>query len=222
MQRFLRTILMLALPALLASCDLLRENKMLITTHVQTDQLEHKSELMPVTIAGQQMIFKKVPEFSQRSISAFEPFEADNNDGYGVVLQLDTKGRTALDLASRQYVGMTFLTMVQGLPIDLIEIDKPITDGRFTIWRGLSKETIDEMDKFYPRSKYMKSSSRLMDDMLPSTSKEKLNSRRDAKALEAAEKAAEKTAARNKELGILPKAPKTKDIPLEGYKLPGT
>lgn len=211
---------MLALTTLLASCDILRENKLLITTHVQTDQLEHQSELMPVTIAGQQMIFKKVPEFSQRSISGFEPFEADNNDGYGVVLQLDTKGRTALDLASRQYVGMTLLTMVNGLPIDLIEIDKPITDGRFTIWRGLSKQTIDEMDKFYPRLKYMKSSSRWMDDMLPSTSKEKMNSRRDAKALEAAEKAA----ARDKELGILPKAPtpKTKDIPLEGYKLPGT
>ncbi|MFZ2278684.1 MAG: hypothetical protein WAW39_12830 [Prosthecobacter sp.] len=220
MQRFPRAILMLALTTLLASCDILRENKLLITTHVQTDQLEHQSELMPVTIAGQQMIFKKVPEFSQRSISGFEPFEADNNDGYGVVLQLDTKGRTALDLASRQYVGMTLLTMVNGLPIDLIEIDKPITDGRFTIWRGLSKQTIDEMDKFYPRIKYMKSSSRWMDDMLPSTSKEKMNSRRDAKALEAAEKAA----ARDKELGILPKAPKpkTNDIPLEGYKLPGT
>lgn len=213
---------MLALPALLASCDVLRENKMLITIHVQTDQLEHQSELMPVTIAGERMIFKKIPEFSQRSISAFDAFEADNNDGYGVVLQLDTKGRTALDLASRQYVGMTFLTMIQGLPIDLVEIDKPITDGRFTIWRGLSKETIDEMDKFYPRIKYMKSSSRWMDDMLPSTSKEKLNSRRDAKALEAAEKAAEKAAARNKERGIVPKAPKTKDIPLEGFKLPGT
>jgi hypothetical protein len=218
MQRFPRAILMLALPALLASCDVLRENKILITTHVQTDQLEHKSELMPVTIAGQQMIFKKVPEFSQRSISAFEPFEADNNDGYGVVLQLDTKGRTSLDLASRQYIGMAFLTMAHGLPIDLVEIDKPITDGRFTIWRGLSKETVDEMDKFYPRIKYMKSSSRWMDDMLPSTSKEKLNSRRDAKALEAAEKAA----ASDKEHGIIPKAPKIKDIPLEGYKLPGT
>ena len=211
---------MLALPSLLASCDILRENKLLITTHVQTDQLEHQSELMPVTISGQQMIFKKVPEFSQRSISGFEPFLADNNDGYGVVLQLDTKGRTALELSSRQYIGMTFLTMVNGLPIDLIEIDKPITDGRFTIWRGLSKQTVDEMDKFYPRLKYMKSSSRWMDDMLPSTSKEKMNSRRDAKALEAAEKAA----ALDKERGILPKVPKpkTKDIPLEGYKLPGT
>ncbi len=209
---------MLALPALLASCDILRENKMLITTHVQTDQVEHPSEIMQLPIGGQQLTFRKVPEFSQRSISGFEPFEAENNDGYGVVLQLDTKGRTALDLASRQYHGSTFLTMIHGMPIDMVEIDKPITDGRFIIWRGLSKQTIDEMDKFYPRIKYMKSASRLMDDMMPSTTTEKKNSRRDAKALEAAEKAA----ARNKERGILPKAPKTKDIPLEGYKLPGT
>lgn len=210
---------MLAFPALLASCDILRENKLLITTHSQTDQVEQPSAIMKLPIGGQEMTFKKVPEFSQRSISGFEPFEAENNDGYGVVLQLDTKGRTALDLASRQYHGMTFLTMVRGLPIDLIEIDKPITDGKFIIWRGLSKETIDEMDKFYPRIKYMKSSSRMMDDMLPSTSTEKMNSRRDAKALEAAEKAA----ARDKELGILPKVrKKPKDIPLEDFKLPGT
>ncbi len=217
---------MLALPALLASCDILRENKMLITAHVQTDEMEHKSELMPVTISGQQIIFKKIPEFSQRSISGFEPFPAENETGfYGVVLQLDTKGRTALELASRQSHGMSMLTIVNGLPVDLIELDKPVTDGRFIIWRGLSRQTIDEMDKFYPRIKYMKSSSRWMEDMLPSTSTEKMNSRRDAKALEASEKAAEKAAARAKERGILPKAPKapkTRDIPLEGYKLPGT
>ncbi len=213
---------MLALPVLLASCDVLRENKLLITAHVQTDQLEHKSELMPVKIAGEQMIFRKIPEFSQRSISGFEPFEADNSDGYGVVLQLDTKGRNALDLASRQSHGLAMLTIVNGLPIDMVELDKPISDGRFIIWRGLSKKTVDEMDKFYPRIKYMKSSSRWMEDMLPSTAKEKMNSRRDAKALEAAEKASEKAAARAKESGVVPKAPKTRDIPLEGYKLPGT
>lgn len=209
---------MLALSGLLASCDILRENKMLITTHVQTDQLEHPSEVMRLPIGGQQMTFKKSPEFSQRSISGFEPFKAENDDGYGVMLQLDTKGRHALDLASREYHGSTFLTMIHGMPIDMIEIDKPVTDGRFIIWRGLSKETIDEMDKFYPRLKYMKSSSRKMEDMMPSTSMEKMNSRRDAKALEAAEKAA----ARDKERGVLPKPRKMKDIPLEDYKLPGT
>ena len=218
---------MLALPAVLASCDvlgsfdILRENKLLITVHVQTDQIEHPSELMKLPIAGQQMTFRKIPEFSQRSISGFEPFEAENNEGYGVVLQLDTKGRTALELASQQNRGMAILTMVNATPIDMVEIDKPITDGRFIIWRGLSKKTIDEMDKFYPRIKYMKSSSRWVEDMLPSTSKEKMNSRREAKALEAAEKAA----ARDKERGVVPKAPKppkSGNIPLEGYKLPGT
>lgn len=208
---------MLPLTGLLASCDVLRENKLLITAHVQTDAIEHPSEIMRLPIGGREIAFRKIPEFSQRSISGFEPFPAEDGQGYGVLLQLDTKGRNSLELASRMSHGMAMLTMVNALPIDMVELDQPITDGRFTIWRGLSKETIDEMDKFYPRIKYMKSSSRWM-DMLPSTDKEKLNSRRVAKEAEAAEKAAE----RDRERGVVRPAPKTKDIPLEGYKLPGT
>lgn len=211
---------MLALSGLLASCDVLRENKLLITTHLQTDQIEHPREIMKLPIGGQEMTFKKSPEFSQRSISAFEPFPAENpEDGYGALIQLDTKGRDALMVASRTYRGMALLTMVNATPVDMVELDQPIDDGRFTIWRGLTQKTIDEMDKFYPRLKYMKSSSRLMDDMMPSTDTEKMNSRRDARALEAAEKAAE----RDKERGKVRPVPKRTDIiPLEGYKLPGT
>lgn len=211
---------MLALSGLLASCDVLRENKLLITTHLQTDQIEHPREIMKLPIGGQEMTFKKSPEFSQRSISAFEPFQAENpEDGYGALIQLDTKGRDALMVASRTYRGMVLLTMVNATPVDMVELDQPIDDGRFTIWRGLTQKTIDEMDKFYPRLKYMKSSSRLMDDMMPSTDAEKMNSRRDARALEAAEKAAE----RDKERGKVRPVPQRTDIiPLEGYKLPGT
>ncbi|MDZ4401242.1 hypothetical protein [Prosthecobacter sp.] len=217
MKRIPRAVLLLTLPALLASCDNFRENKLLMTMHVQTDAIEHPSEIMKLPIGGQEMTFRKVPEFSQRSISGFEPFPAEDGQSFGVLLQLDTKGRNSLELASRMSHGMVMLTMVNALPIDLVELDQPITDGRFTVWRGLSKETIDRMDKFYPRIKYMKSSSRWM-DMLPSTHREKLNSRRVAKEAEAAEKAA----LRDKERGIIRNAPKTKDIPLEGYKQPGT
>ena len=240
MQRFSRAVLMLALSGLLTSCadlrksldafnssfDSLRTNKLLITAHVQTDQIEHPSEIMKLPIGGQEIKFHKIPEFSQRSISGFEPFKTDDfeKDGYGAVLLLDTKGRNALDLATRTYRGMVILTMVNAVPIDMIEIDQPITDGRFTIWRGLPQKTIDEMDKFYPRIKYMnpKSSSRFVPDMLPSTSKEKINSHRDAKAVEAAEKAAELDRAN----GVVRKprkvAPRNDIIPLEGFKLPGT
>jgi len=223
MQRLPFATLLLACSALLTSCEVFRENKLLITSHVQTDQIEHPSELMRLPIGGQTMTFRKVPEFSQRSISGFEPFPAEDiNEGYGVLLQLDTKGRNALELVSRNYHGMAMLTMVNGIPVDMIELDQPILDGKFTIWKGLTKKTIDEMDKFYPRLKYMtsKSTSRWMDDMLPSTSKEKLNSRRDAKALEAAEKAAERDKALGKPRPVTPKPEGM--IPLEGFKIPGT
>lgn len=207
---------MLALPVLLASCDILRENKLLITAHVQTDQIEHPREIMKLPIGGQQMTFKKSPEFSQRSISGFQPFPAENPaEGFGALLQLDSKGRNALITASRTYRGSVILTMVNATPVDMVEIDQPIDDGRFTIWRGLTQKTIDEMDKFYPRLKYMKSSSRMMEDMMPSTHTEKMNSRRDARALEASEKAA----AREKESGKVRPAPKkrTDIIPLENF-----
>ncbi|WP_395746338.1 hypothetical protein [Prosthecobacter sp.] len=215
MHRFSLALSILALSALLTSCDTLRENKLIITAHVQTDQIEHPREIMKLPILGHQFTFKKSPEFSQRSISAFEPFPAEKpEDGFGVVLQLDTKGKHALDLASRDYHGMTMLTMVNFTPVDMVELDQPITDGRFIIWRGLTQKTIDYMDKFYPRLKYLKSSSRMMEDMMPSTDTEKMNSRRDAKALEAAEKAA----ARDKERGKVREPKKRTDIiPLENF-----
>lgn len=217
MMNLTRLLSLVALSGLLSSCEFLRENKLLITCHVQSNEVEHPSEIMTLPIGGQNMTFKKVPEFSQRTIAAFEPFPAEEGQGFGVLLQLDAKGRNYLEAASRLHQGMALLTMINAVPVDMVELDKPITDGRFTIWRGLSQETIDEMDKFYPRLKRMKSSSRWM-DMLPSTDKEKLDARRAGKEAEAAEARAQ----RDKERGIVPKAPKTKDIPIEGFKLPGT
>jgi hypothetical protein len=205
---------------LLTSCEVLqlfRKNKVLITCHVQSDQVEHPSEIMRLPIGGQEMTFKKVPEFSQRSIAAFQPFPADDGQGNGLLLQLDAKGKNYLEAASRLQQGMIMLTMINAVPVDMVQLDQPITDGRFSIWRGVSDETIKEMDKFYPRLNRLKSASRWM-DMLPSTDKEKLNARRVGKEAEAAEKKAK----RDMERGIIRTAPKTRDIPLEGYTLPGT
>lgn len=216
MTSFLRALSFVACCGLLASCDTFKENKVFITCHVQNDDISHPSEIMKLPINGQQMVFKKVPEFSQRTVAAFEPFPADDGQGNGVVLQLDAKGTNYLEAASRLNQGKVILTMVNAVPVDMVELDQPITDGRFTIWRGLSDETIKELDKFYPRLSRMKSSSRWM-NMVPSTSSEKFKARRDA--IDA--KKAEKKAQRDKERGI-DRTPKPRDIPLEGYKLPGT
>lgn len=216
MTSFLRVLSFAACCGLLASCDTFKENKVFITCHVQSDEIVHPAEIMKLPIGGQEMTFKKVPEFSQRTIAAFEPFPAEGGQGKGVVLQLDAKGTNYLEAASRLNQGKVILTMINAVPVDMVELDQPIIDGKFTIWRGLSDETIKEMDRFYPRINRMKSSSRWM-NMLPSTASEKFKARRDAIA---AQKAEEK-ARRDMERGI-DRTPKPRDIPMEGYKMPGT
>lgn len=224
MKRISRAVLLLTLPALLASCSILRklvgESSTKISMHVKASDTEHPRGIMNLPIDGGTMAFKKIPEFSHRSIAGFESFPAEDGQGYGLLLQLDAKGKNALEVASRLNQGDVMLTFVNGVPVDIVELDTPITDGRFTIWRGISKETVDEMDKFFPRIKYMKSGSKSM-PMLPSTFLMKLNARDEAKAAEAAEKAAQKAAQRDMEKGVI-RAPKTNEIPLEGFKTPGT
>lgn len=217
MTSFLRVLSFAACCGLLASCDTFKENKVLITCHVQSDEIVHPAEIMKLPIGGQQMAFKKVPEFSQRTIAAFEPFPAEDGQGNGVVLQLDAKGTNYLEAASRLNQGKVILTMINALPVDMVELDQPIIDGKFTIWRGLPDETIKEMDKFYPRINRMKSSSRWM-DMLPSTASEKFKARRDAIAA----KKAEEKARKDMERGVKQATPKLKAIPMEGFQMPGT
>lgn len=213
-----RMLLLSASCTLLASCEFLkefRENKTFITCHMQTDEVEHPRELMPLPVGGQTINFKKVPEFSQRYIAAFEPFPAEDGQGNGLVLQLDAKGRNALENATRMHKGMAMITMVNAVPVDMIEIDQPIVDGRFVIWRGVSDETIAEMDKFYTRINRLKSMSRWM-EMSPSTDKEKADVYRQAKEAAKAEAKAQRDRERN-----IQRASKIKEIPMEGVSLPG-
>jgi hypothetical protein len=94
--------------------------------------------------------------------------------------------------------------------VDIIQIDTPITDGRFTIWRGVSDETIAQMEKRLPHISGLKSSSGYF-EMTPSTSKEKREARRAAEQ----EKKYLEDMARRAERGEDVTAPRSKEIPLE-------
>lgn len=221
MRNFLRVVALVSACGLLTNCSVFRQllgdSKTKISTHLETSGPDHPMAIMNLPIDGRTMTFKKIPEFSHRAIAGFESFPSDDGQGYGLLLQLDMKGKNALEAASRLNQGSKLITFVNGVPVDMVELDQPITDGRFTIWRGVSQESVDDLDKFYPRIKYMKSQSRAM-EMMPSTFLMKLRAREDAKKLEAAEKKAQE----DRERGIVPKAPKTNEIPLEGFKTPGT
>jgi glycosyltransferase involved in cell wall biosynthesis len=91
---------------------------------------------------------------------------------YGVALKLDFKGTQALELVTRMRQGEILRSIVNGRGVDYVVIDRPITDGIFTIWEGVGDEVVAEMAKKYPTITGMKSAS-VNFDMTPSTKDEK-------------------------------------------------
>jgi len=206
---FFASILFLSL----SSCDTLSslgKPKYRFSVHIQGEPNDHPKEIIEFPFQGQQLIFKKVPEFGQGAIAAFEPFAADDGAGNGLFLKLDAHGRNMLENATRLHHGELMLTVVNGVPVDIIQIDTPVTDGRFTIWRGVSDETIAQMEKKLPRISGLKSSSSYF-EMTPSTDKEKREARRAAQE----EKKYLEDMARRAERGEDVTAPRSKEIPLE-------
>jgi hypothetical protein len=175
---------------------------------------------MPVPGHPEPIIFKLVPEITQHNIVAFHSFPASDGNGFGVTLRLDFRAAELLNYATRTHQGEILLAMVDGQPVDVVTIDKPVADGLYTIWEGVSKKVLDEMAKKYPPIKKLKSVS-TGQEMLPTTRGEKKRAMEDLKAEESA---AKKKAADPAEPQIpytnsgFPRVP-TKVSPLEGSLL---
>jgi hypothetical protein len=123
------------------------------------------------------IILARSPEFTQNNIAAYHAFPADNGNGNGVALKLDFKGTQALELVTRMRQGEILRTLLNGRGVDYVVIDRPITDGIFTVWEGVTDEVIAEMGKKYPPISGLRSSSDNL-EMTPTTKTEKKKSLR--------------------------------------------
>jgi hypothetical protein len=163
----------------LTACDSLDKPKVVITVHSQGTDMDMPKTIFRRPINGQNVIFKVLPEFSQQNVAGVHTFPAADGT-FGVTLKLDFKGTNSLDLTTRMRSGEMLMSMVNGTVVDYVQIDKPVSDGIFTIWRGLPEELVAELKKKYPPVSTVKSSSEFV-DMTPSTRKEKKTSMSDAK-----------------------------------------
>ena len=205
-----RLLFAFLLLACLPACESFKKKeKVVITVHSLGNEMDSPKTIFRREIEGRTLIFKIIPEFSTQSVAAFHPFPADDGT-YGVALKLDFKGTQALDMVTRLRRGEILMTMVNGTVVDYVSIDKPVSDGLFTVWRGLPEEFVAILDERFPRIDQLKSSSTFI-EMTPSTRKEKKESRRRA-VREAKEKTElEERAARGE---FDPEAPSGEVVPL--------
>ena len=157
-----------------------KKPKFTISVHGQGAEEDNPRMIFPEMIEGQQMIFKLLPEFSHSNVAAFHPFPAEDGT-YGVALKLDFRGRNALEVATRSRPGELLLAKVNGVSCGLVSMDQPIMDGIFTIWSGVSEQTVAEMRKKYPDISQSRSAATGI-EMTATTKKEKRDALRNAKA----------------------------------------
>ncbi len=176
-------LLLGALLVLLSSCSTFdKDPKVLITVFAQGSDMDSPKTIFRRNIEGRTMVLKVIPEFTHKSIVAFHPFAAADGTN-GVALKLDFKGSNALEIVTRMRQGEMLVSMVNAAVVDYVTIDGVISDGIFTIWRGLPDELIAAMDEEYPRIGELKAageSSSDMLEMLPSTPTEKKEARKRA------------------------------------------
>jgi len=173
-----RLLLAVLLAAILPACESSKDEKVVITVHSQGNDMDSPKTIFRRNVNGKSMIFKIIPEFSTQSVSAIHPFPADDGT-YGVALKLDFKGTQSLDIVTRMRQGEILMTMVNGSVVDHVRIDRPVSDGMFTVWRGIPEELVTIMEEKYPSINELKSSSTFL-EMTPSTRKEKKESKRNA------------------------------------------
>ena len=80
------------------------------------------------TLAGARY-FRKVPEVSSKNIEACSPFPADDDRTYGIVFKLNSQGSKRLNEVTTMHQGKLLLSLVNGQPLGVVRIDKPVSDG---------------------------------------------------------------------------------------------
>lgn len=151
------------------------KSKFTISVHSEGTMNDSPKTIFPDSVDGRQVVFKKVPEFSHANIAAFHAFPAESGDGFGVTLKLDFKGSGALELITRTSTGGMLRSVVNGRPVDVVVIDRPIADGVFTIWQGVPESVVKELGKKYPSLKGLTSAAGSL-EMTPTTKTEKKKS----------------------------------------------
>ncbi len=102
------------------------------------------------TLAGARY-FRKAPEVNSKNIQACSPFPADDNRTYGMVFKLNAQGTRRLTEVTTMHQGKLLLSLVNGQPLGVVRIDKPISDGILVIWTGITQQEIKLYDQIAPR-----------------------------------------------------------------------
>ena len=128
-----------------------KDDGLVVSFHLQGAQTDGPKMSVPQEVAGTKVFFRLSPEVTHKDIESFRPFPAEDGATYGVLFKLNNTGAKRLQNITNANQGKLMMARLNGRPLDVVTIDKPINDGLIVIWQGITTREIAAADKMMPR-----------------------------------------------------------------------
>lgn len=128
-----------------------KENKASITFHMETEASDNPKMIFPQLTNGQTRYFRRMSEIGSKDIASFRPFPSESGD-YGLVLVLKGAAANRISALTNVNQGRWMISQVNGRVVDGVLIDRPVTDGKLVIWKGVSLADLEILDKEFKRT----------------------------------------------------------------------
>jgi len=130
-----------------------KEETPVISFHMETDPTDNPKMITPVPIGANQVkYFRRLSEITMKDVVAFGPFPDDlGGNTYGMALRLKPNAANRISASTAVNIDRWMIARVNGRVVDGVRIDKQITDGMLIIWKGVTIDEINLLDKSIPR-----------------------------------------------------------------------
>ncbi len=118
-----------------------KRDKFSITFHLQGDENEGKFVMPDPESEG--LVFRINQELSHHQMTSFYPFLSEDGTTYGAVFVLNSAGRQRLTALEVTETGKLLRAVVNGRPVDYLEIDHKQNVNEIVIWHGLTERDFE-------------------------------------------------------------------------------
>lgn len=126
--------------------------KVAITFHLQSAPEPGKKMTFKWQTALGPMHFRRTSEFKTTDIIGHRPFPSPHVDTeYGMVFKFNKDAQKRLQHMTTVNNGKYLIVFINGTPMDMLKIDKPVSDGIICVWRGLLPSHVHLADSLAPR-----------------------------------------------------------------------
>ena len=96
--------------------------------------------------------FRITSEFKTDEIIGHRPFPSPHAETeYGMIFQFNKDAKRRLYQMTINNKGKYLIVFMNGKPIDMLRIDKEVSDGIICVWRGILPSDVHKADKLVPR-----------------------------------------------------------------------